>query len=1041
MITNKIISIIHITLVGLIIFLTVSFIALFIVLQNGIVIERVNFSSVKAKELYIKWNEKLLVKVDELEISTDPSKHEPSFDIALIERLLQNTKIFLTLFEYIELSQIHVNETGGSFHYADHQGTLSLTAPQWRLSSRLSFQNKQQLHVSVDSFQSHHYDADVNGTLILHMDHKSIDASLQCRIADDARLAIAATVTTQAVSFNIHSLQPIKNLLHVVQKFELDPTVQLWAVENISASEYRLEYLRGVYEFEHPDTLLATLEAKAYLPQMHYTFAPELAPIVTEYTKLHFQQGILHIRPHNGSYLHHPLPKSYLDIDFSENEFFLNAHIITATTLDDAILNILNTYHIALPLQQTQGVTQTDLTLNINLHTLDTTAQGTFNISHGDILFKGETLHVKNLALTLKNTHVDITQGTIAYKTFIEAEVQGYLDPAKHHANLVITPRHITLEDVSLDTETLLPQATYRLNTHKETLALSRSQWLYKEHHINVDAFEAPFRFEDFSVILPDIGVTLDTAIYAKVSGDINVSQHAANIDLALQALHYHKLSLKDPTYNIHFHYKDLLKVTTEQFGHFQYDHQNIKVAPFKLQYDNHRLTVEKSKFYIQERINFQLQGNYMTRQQQGQFQLGYIHTFPQELYSANSDLNISYKKVNGNHLVTAEDLNISALFSSQGWWINIPDISNIAKHSTLLQRHDITEGNLTIRSTDTNGTITFNGTLHVPYAVILEDDTFQNHYTFEGSYYHEDTHININDKIHVNIADNTVTVNAAHIGFNIPELLRLIEHQQERNTSSPYLLVVNTSKSFLYLSEKRRVPIDEMHLYKDGATIYATLRHAQGNAQFELDEANNFHLYGDHFNDTFMNSLLALAEHQDGSLYFYISGKPEAFQGVVRVKKTILKDYKVINNMLAFVNTLPALATFSLPQYSSKGLRVKEAYAGFTYEDENIVVHDISIDSKELRIQGNGELNFEKNRIDMQLALKTDLGSTLSKVPIVGYLLFGDDGSVSTTLSITGKLDDPTVANAVAQDIIVAPFQLLKRTILLPVHLIEQVQ
>ncbi len=1038
MIANKIISIIHITLVGFIIFLTVSFIALFVILQNGIVIEKVDFSSVKAKELYIKWNEKLLVKVDKLEISAQGSRYRPSFDVALVESLLKNSKIFLTLFERIELSEIHVNEINGSFYYAERQGKLIANSRQWSLLSRLSFKNNQ-LHVAIESLQNHQYHTNVDGTLTIHMNRKAIDASLQCHIADTADLAIAATATTKAISFNIHSLQPIKNLLHAVEPFELDPTVILWAVNNIEAPEYTLEYLRGVYEFNHPDTLLATLEAKAYLPKMHYTFSPNLAPIVTEYTKLHFKKGILHIRPHNGRYRHHPLPQSYLDIDFSQNEFFLDAHIITTAPLDDAVLQILDTYHIKLPLKQTQGVTQTNLNLNINLHTLDTTAQGVFNITEGDVLFKGETLHVKNLALKLTNTHVDIMQGSIAYQTYIDADIQGYLDPAKHRANLIITPKHITFQGTTLDTSTLLPQATYQLSSHKETLALSHSQWLLDGHRINVDAFEAPFRFEDFSLILPGIGVTFKDTVQAKIFGDINISQHTANIDLSLNTLQYHKLSLDDATYDIHFRYKDVLTISTEEFGHFQYDNQHIKVAPLVLRYDNHRITIEKSKFYIQDRINFQLQGDYMTQKQQGTFQLGYIHTFPQELYSNNNDLNISYKNVNGSHLFTAPALNVSALFSSQGWWINIPDISNIARYSALLQRNAVAEGNLTIRSTDTNGTVTFNAALHYPYAVLVDTETFLYDYSVEGSYDHGVTRLNINNKLHVNIAD-TITINATDIGFNIPELSKLFENQQESNASHNHL-TLNATDSFLYLSKKRRAPIDEMRLYKDGAVIYATLRHAEGTAQFELDEKHNFHLYGDQFNDTFMNSLLALAEHQKGSLYFYISGTPELFQGVLRVKKTILKDYKVINNVLAFANTLPALSTFSLPQYSSKGLRVKEAYAGFTYEHGNIMVHDININSKELRIQGNGEFNFNNNSIEMQLALKTDLGSTLSKVPIVGYLLFGDDGSVSTTLTLSGKLDNPTITNAVAQDIIVAPFQLLKRTILLPVHLIEKVQ
>lgn len=166
------------------------------------------------------------------------------------------------------------------------------------------------------------------------------------------------------------------------------------------------------------------------------------------------------------------------------------------------------------------------------------------------------------------------------------------------------------------------------------------------------------------------------------------------------------------------------------------------------------------------------------------------------------------------------------------------------------------------------------------------------------------------------------------------------------------------------------------------------------------------------------------------------MQGSTQEYEGVFYVTDTIILDYKVLNNILAFVNTIPSLVTFSLPGYNTHGMAVKDAYMHFKAKNNVFEISDIYIDSKELDILGRGSANFNTNTIDLQLNLKTDLGSSISKIPVVGYILLGDD-TVSTTLKITGALENPKVESLLAEDIIVAPLNIIKRTFLLPYHLI----
>jgi hypothetical protein len=195
--------------------------------------------------------------------------------------------------------------------------------------------------------------------------------------------------------------------------------------------------------------------------------------------------------------------------------------------------------------------------------------------------------------------------------------------------------------------------------------------------------------------------------------------------------------------------------------------------------------------------------------------------------------------------------------------------------------------------------------------------------------------------------------------------------------------------------------------------------------------------LYGNNFGDRFMNKLFALSEHKEGKLEISVYGQTNKYEGMAYIEKTTIHDFTLLNNILAFVNTIPSLVTFSLPGYSTKGLEVNNAYAKFNFENDIYFISDMLIDSKEIKILGKGLASLKYNILDLDLNLKTDLGSSASKIPIVGYIIFGED-SISTSLKIDGALDNPIVNTTIAKDIILAPFNILKRTFLIPYHLFK---
>jgi hypothetical protein len=180
------------------------------------------------------------------------------------------------------------------------------------------------------------------------------------------------------------------------------------------------------------------------------------------------------------------------------------------------------------------------------------------------------------------------------------------------------------------------------------------------------------------------------------------------------------------------------------------------------------------------------------------------------------------------------------------------------------------------------------------------------------------------------------------------------------------------------------------------------------------------------------MKNLFSMSDFKGGEFDFSIKGNIDRFSGVALIKDTTIREFRLLNNVLAFVNTIPSLVTFSLPSYNTKGLDAKNTYMMFDYKEKVYNISNFYLESDELNIFGHGDVSLEKNNINMELNLKTDLGSAASKIPIVGHIIFDKD-SISTTLKIDGKLDDPNIKSMIAKEIIVAPLNIIKRTLMLP--------
>ena len=137
----------------------------------------------------------------------------------------------------------------------------------------------------------------------------------------------------------------------------------------------------------------------------------------------------------------------------------------------------------------------------------------------------------------------------------------------------------------------------------------------------------------------------------------------------------------------------------------------------------------------------------------------------------------------------------------------------------------------------------------------------------------------------------------------------------------------------------------------------------------------------------------------------------------------------------MAFIDTIPSLLTFKAPGFNNQGYYLKEGNITFGYNQDFLAIENLDFNGSSIDIQGKGILSLKDQKIDFyaQLITAKSLTGIINKIPIVNYITLGKEGKISTGFSITGDLENPTITTKTAQDILLSPFNILKRVITSP--------
>ena len=401
---------------------------------------------------------------------------------------------------------------------------------------------------------------------------------------------------------------------------------------------------------------------------------------------------------------------------------------------------------------------------------------------------------------------------------------------------------------------------------------------------------------------------------------------------------------------------------------------------------------------------------------------------------------NVSMKIDYGKHTIDVPTLNAKFLKNNKIFTIKLLDLKTIKQYVNL---KDIVMdgGSLNIKTSNFN-TYSFEGTLKRNSCFFYDKSgvchtripckgtVSKNQFTLQA----------FNNRLNINIAKSLIRVHNLNI-----DLKAFFDARKKMSSSTKS----KSKKSITILGKKSKLRYKDYTLVSDN---YRIVGNNNGNinavATLKKDKVRlikkgkKVNIEALRIKDALLHPLINFKGLKGGRYTFKAYGDPDKLMhGEVIIEGGVMRDFKAYNNTLALINTLPALATLSKPGYSKKGFTIKHGVAKYRKIGDRIIFDKIRIEGTSATIVGQGEINLKRKTIKMNMAIQTarELGKVVGSVPLLGYILMGEDKSMTVGLTISGSLSKPVVKTSASKEILKLPFDLIKRTLQSPAHILNQ--
>ena len=1035
-------------LIGLFLVFCLSLVSVGFMLTRGVHFENLQVGKIFVSGVSLRWQGKLDLQINKISPGGGQGGEFSDY-FGIVDEVIKASFWGEKFFSRIVLNEIEIGDMTASVHLERQLSYVTFIGKGLDVRADLDIDGDVFL-IHLAKAVSSRFHSQLSGDIRINGKDKEASGALSADLGGVLPVFLDFTADPKQISFHGRESGEITDIKPFVELFSLDPTIQPWITDYLSGSRYNLKTFSGSFPWADPMVFLQSLYAEVRVDDCEYTFAPGLEAIKAAYTDVVFNKGVLAITPHNSTFYGQDGEQSWLDINFNDpDNIILTAYITTTAVANQDILNLLSYYDIPLPFRQTKGKTATDLTLAVNLNSEDVTAHGTFMIDKGAVEYGQKSYDVRNAKIALQDSMVTIEKLRISFEKMFTADVSGKFDGARDTGDLDILLKKFTVQvknsHLILDESKVKPTIHVKIRPEKTHVAVSDSSWKLGDFPLKLGAFNTPFSFNDISGILPPTFLSLPPGVKTKISGMFSLKEQRLDLDCDLLRYNIQDLLLADKRCPLTVQYDKKLTIRNKTLSQWSLSQVPVSLYPTELNYSNNVLSVASGRISYGKFFDSNISGQFDQLTKQGTFTLNNLQIkddFLGLLLKPDETVTVKIDASGDNLLITVPELAVEIITGeNKSWSMKFADLGVIQKYSPFMQRYMLDAGSLEIISEQGGDTYRFSADIPYHYRFLVKDSVVMDQYHILGKVTAEGASATINDAVKI-LYGKELLITSWDISYNIPAIVQFIKDlpvpdavDEEKRDIICKLKAYNTS---FYFTADSQALADQIDLTYAENRTNIQLEHGPGSIAIEI-EGKNFSLAGDNLNDVFMDTLVPQSDFNTGKMSMAAKGTFDEFSALFKVENTIIRDLLTLNNVLALVDTVPALITFSLPSYNTKGLPVESMVAGMKVKDGVATFDSLSLESPEISILGDGWIDFPQKRIEMILNLITRAKKNIGKIPLVGYILSGKEKHPSITVTVSGNLFDPKVKHSIFKEVASQPFSMVFRTLALPGHLVSR--
>ena len=781
-------------------------------------------------------------------------------------------------------------------------------------------------------------------------------------------------MTKEIAKFYLVS-EPFKSLKFIKEFLHLPVIAEEWMYDNVEG-DIKLQEFYGEYDLKNNHIIEDSLQGKAQIKEAKIRFHKDVDIVNTKSLDISFKNNKLHFDLIEPIFKNKKLDGSFVTIHnlTSEKDGQVDVFLKTSSKLDKDILDILKAYDITIPVIQNTGSTQASLLMKFPYDLSKNMS------TYGEFFVNNAQISIDNFSFDSKYAEVILNDSIIQIKNG-DFKYKNMID---------------SIVNLNLDTTTLKSSGDVNI----------KSFLIKKDSESIIDIKDKQTAIElDFN---KQINISLKELLT-----DIKVTDLIyVNITDLSKIYPYSKL-LKDNSIkegNIFLQIKDEKNISFEAFLNglelpLQKNDKNIDSLEIIGKIENNKTKIfskdEDIKIDIGDKLN---------------------------IFLRNTDVVLDSKIQNSG---LNQDMNIN-LFNSKLKIDN--DFYQIDKAKIFIQ----------------NKNIDFEADIKDLNLPIRKNDTKIEKLSLIGNIKNDSTFIHTKEKdLILKLEKDFVSLFVD--GYNL--YYSSSEIGKEDESESKYKNIdIKGKNSNIILNEKYKFLTDNFEVRVRADNKYISLNHKQTNIIFK-EKDKKIDIFSDNISDEFVNTIFNKQIFKGGTLVLHANGNINNLNGKLIIEDSNIEDLAILNNLLLFIHTSPALINPLLAIPSVVGMATNSGFNIMAYKivngsmEFNYSKEKELLDIKKLLTVGNGidfdgygkvDLNTMMLTSNIKLIFLKDYSKMVGVIPVINYVLLGDNNRVETEVNLDGKLEDPEVSTNLTKDTLNAPVNIGKRILNSPSMLLD---